>query len=227
MRKHFKVSAVSAGFTLVEITVSVFLGTMVMLGAMQLVSTIRNYFITGSVNLSNLQEARTALAYLRRDFSSACPNIVSSDTALVQELTKANPFKLDAGALQQSSYPIHIIDRKKLSFFRFLYDSVPGKAAPTIEAVEYEHDPATRVLTRNSGGKTTQFKGIKEVYFGLYVHPANPEVPFLQVKIKVFDEQFARGATNVKALAINTSMAAPFVTSLLNNPSWNYTTLTN
>ncbi|HNV70730.1 MAG TPA: hypothetical protein PKO06_13600, partial [Candidatus Ozemobacteraceae bacterium] len=85
---------------------------------------------------------------------------------------------------------------------------------------------AAKTLNRLDAGQVKVFQGFENVEFKLYVHECNPQVPMLWVKIVVNESGNIYG-NNLKAdraLELTTTISSAFVTSNLENLSWNYET---
>ena len=179
----------------------------------------RNKKIVGTVNLNQMQEARLALSYLRRDFGSASPYFLASDTVKV----RMNPIKLDSTPISDpyKSSPIQITPTE-LVFYRFIFDNPIGTMTTTLEQVTYTFDSSAKTLTRRTPNSSVSFTSIKNVNFGIYVHKANPNVPILNVRLEVLDEKTPGSPQNIAPLELCTSITSAFMNSNLNNLAWSY-----
>ncbi len=212
-------------FTFVEMTVSIVIALVVFLMIYRFLSNTRHHYMYGTVNLQNLQEARQALNYLRRDFSCACPRIEDPDTAGYVTLQKVRKQ-----VFVTSSWPSETegdliqIHPHGLLFYKFVFGTSSVK--PRVEQVAYEFDPAEKVLIRRSAGDRVQkFSGFENVEFKLYAHQLNPKVPVLWVSFKVHEGENIFGKDSIgKALELTTSITSHFITSSINNKYWRYET---
>lgn len=212
-------------FTFVEMTISIGIALVVFLMIYRFLSNTRHHYMYGTVNLQNLQEARLALNYLRRDFSCACPRIEDPDSAGYVTLQKVRKQ-----VFVTSSWPSETagdliqIHPHGLIFHKFVFGASGVK--PKVEQVSYEFDAVEKVLTRRSAGDRVQkFNGFEEVEFRLYAHQLNPKIPVLWARFKVHEGENIYGKESIgKALELTTSITSHFITSSLNNKYWRYET---
>lgn len=210
-------------FTFVEMSISVGIALVVFLMIYRFLSSTRHHYMYGTVNLQNLQEARQALNYLRRDFSCACPRIEDPDVAGYVTLQKVRKQ-----VFVTSSWPSETegdliqIHPHGLLFHKFVFGSPDEK--PRVELVSYEFDSVARVLIRRSQDDRVQkFSGFEDVDFRLYTHQLNPKVPILWVRFKVHESENIYGTDSIgKALELTTSITSHFITSSVNNKYWRY-----
>lgn len=207
------------GFTMVELVFAILFAGMSLAMMFRLVSFLQKNYAVGTVSLNQMQEARLALSYLRRDFGSASPYFLASDTVK----TRMNPVKLDAAPIgdPNKSSPIQITPNE-LVFYRFVFDNPTGTMTTSLEQVNYSFDAAAKTLTRRTPSATVSFSSIKNVHFGVYVHKANPNVPILNVKLEVLDDKTPGALQNAAPLELCTSITSAFMNSNLNNPAWSY-----
>ncbi len=213
------------GLTLIEMLVSITIGLMALFMIYNFLGSTRMHYMYGTVNLQNLQDARLAINYLRRDFSSSCFFVSPSDAFKTVQLARMSGFKSGTQWSGGSSHLIEITNRK-LSFHRFDFGIDQAVGTPTVKLVEYEFDPGSKTLNRLDSGQVKTFKGFENVEFKLYVHDCNSQVPMLWVKIVVNESGNIYG-DNLKAdraLELTTTISSAFVTSNLENLSWNYET---
>lgn len=213
-------------FTIPELLVSVLISSMAVLMVFKLMSLMQSYWFIGTVNLNQLQEARLAINYLRRDFAAACPRFSPQDPIKIMKELRRDPIRFDMGAVQgQNSAPIQV-SKDGLTFFRYTFETVDGKSGTPVEQISYNFDKNSRILTRTTSSNVlVRFKGIQDVQFKVYVTRANPAVPLLSVKLTVFDEENAAKVKNATSLDISTTVSSSFMAGCLNHPSWNFTTL--
>jgi len=215
------------GMTFVELAISLGVGLMVLLMVYRFMSGTRQHYMYGTVNLQNLQEARLAINYLRRDFSSACPRIdepTSSPGGFV-DLQKLRHQMFVSGSVPTGAGGdlIQILPQGLL-FHKFSFGAPDQN--PRVELIRYEFDSATRVLTRlTEFGQMQKFSGIEEIEFKLYSHQLNPKVPILWVRLKVHEGGNTFGSDEIgKALEVTTSITSPFIVSSVNSKYWRYET---
>lgn len=210
-------------FTFVEMSISVGIALVVFLLIYRFLSSTRHHFMYGTVNLQNLQDARQALNYLRRDFSCACPRIEDPDVAGYVTLQKVRKqVFLTASWPSETEGELIQIDPHGLSFYKFVFGSPDEK--PRVEHVSYVFDAVAKELTRRSQGDRVQkFSGFEDVDFRLYTHQLNPKVPVLWVRFKVHEGENIYGKDSIgKALELTTSITSHFISSSVNNKYWRY-----
>lgn len=214
------------GMTFVELTISLGIGMVVFLMIYRFMSGTRQHYLYGTVNLQNLQEARLAVNYLRRDFSCACPRIEDPSTpgGYVNLQKIRNQMFMSSSWTAAGGGDLIQILPNGLLFHKFAFGS-PDEM-PRVEMVRYEFDAAARTLTRQSeDGKLQKFSGFEDVEFKLYTHQLNPGVPILWLRFKVHEGDKGSGENEIgKALELTTSITSPFITSSVNNKYWRYET---
>lgn len=213
------------GITFVELAISLGVGLMALLMIYQFMSSTRQHYMFGTVNLQNLQEARLAINYLRRDFSSACPRIDEPNLSPggyvdLQKIRKQ--MFVSASVPAGAGGDLLQVLPQGLLFHKFAFGASDHN--PRVELVRYEFDSAARVLTRLSeNGHIQTFSGIEEVEFRLYTHRLNPQVPILWVRLKVHEGGSVSKAGEIgSALEITTSIASSFIVSSVKNKFWRY-----
>lgn len=231
--KKIRKQSAKNGFTFVEMSISVGIALVVFLMIYRFLSNTRMHFMYGTVNLQNLQEARLAVNYLRRDFSCACPRIEDPDVPNIKDPTipgYVNLQKVRNQVFVTSSWPttgngdLIQIDPHGLLFYKFAFGS-PDES-PRVELVRYEFDATAKTLIRHSeDGKIQKFTGFADVDFQLYAHQLNPKVPVLWIRFKVHEGENIYGKDSIgKELELTTSITSPFITSSVNNKYWRYET---
>lgn len=211
------------GFTMIEMMVSLAIAMLAFLMIYRFMSGTRHHFMYGTVNLQNLQEARLAINYLRRDFSSACPMLEDSMTTGNEETQRILKHTFVTPSWPEAS-PKGLMQvlPTLLSFYKFEFD--PGGAKPKVQQIIYEFDPSEKALVRNSeDGRTVKFTGFESVEFGIYTHQLNPSVPILWAKFRIHEGKNIYGSEDIgSALELTTSVSSPFITSYANNKSWRF-----
>ncbi len=216
------------GLTMIEMIVSVGVAMMAFFLIYKFLSGTRFNFMYGTVNLQNLQNARLAVNYLRRDFSSSCPRFVYSTSkpaksyVFIQDAQRA-VFQKPPG--WDSSNPCILMELSptKLAFHRFIFSS--SKASPTVELVQYSFDPGAHTLTRSAPSRMITFKGFDLVEFKVYFHDLNPAIPILWVKFVIHEGEDLYGKASIGTpLELTTSITSSFVTGSLKNLNWNFET---
>lgn len=207
--------------TFVELTICIILTSIVMGLIYKMMSHTRQNYMYGVVNLQNLQEARIAINYLTRDFSSCCPGFLSSgDNAFANQQNLRNQI-FDTGSNLNGSIRV---TKDSLLFYKYVYDS-EGET-PVIEEVRYVFNPSSKTLERSSTTKDTLYlKGFKNVEFSLYTHELAKNVPMLWVKFVIHDTPKTLGATKIGSeLELTTTLSSNFIESSKNNKYWRYET---
>jgi len=215
------------GFTMIELLVTLSISVFIFTMVTKFLSGTRFQFMQGTVNLQNLQDARIAINYLRRDFSSACIYFGSTRTANsykeVRALQKRAFSKPGVDPTSLTEKLVTIKSPDQISFFRFDFDS--PKEEPVVERIMYRFDKTAKTLTRHSPERNIEFKGFEDVEFRLYCHSINPDVPLLWARFLIHEGENIYGTSNIgKPLELATSISSPFLTSNLQNLPWNYET---
>ncbi|PKL46122.1 MAG: hypothetical protein CVV42_17735 [Candidatus Riflebacteria bacterium HGW-Riflebacteria-2] len=227
MLKAFRLYARRA-FTFVEMSMSVAIALLVFLMIYRFMSTTRMHYMYGTVNLQNLQEARMAINYLRRDFSCATPYIAGQGQVGFFTMQKAQNFVFETtGWTATAGVNLIKCDSDSLSIPKFAFGS-PDED-PRIEYVTYTYEPGnilSRKLLDASGNlrKEVKFSGIENVEFKLYTHKLNANVPVLWVKLLVHDKSTYGSDEIGKALEVTASISSPFINSLVNHRNWRFET---
>ncbi len=202
------------GFSMIELLIGIVIATLVMNLMYNFLAGTRLNFMFGTVSLANLTEARQAISYLRRDFSTACPFIAAATTEdyAFKEKVRSMVFDVVPGANYPSSRPIQA-GTHALLFYRYKFDPGNQHIHPKIERVSYEFDSNLRTLQRNGDDGTQVFKGLEDVTFQFYCHDLASAVPILNVNILV--HEMYDGKKVGQPLEISTSITSQF----LNNTS--------
>jgi len=218
----------SRGFTFIEMSMSVAIALVVFLMIYRFMSSTRQHYMYGTVNLQNLQEARMAINYLRRDFSCATPYIGGQGQVNFVNMQKARNFVFETpGWSPIAAVNLIKCDSDSISIPKFAFGSPDEE--PRIEYVTYTYEPGnilSRKLVDSTGNlkKEVKFSGIENVEFKLYTHQLNPNVPVLWVKLLVHDKSTYGSDEIGKALEVTSSISSPFITSLVNNRNWRFET---
>ena len=184
-------------------------------------------FRRGSGDLQNLQEARLALAALRRDFAGAVPRLSAAGPGPQRERTRRFPITAappgpTARPGSAGNAPVRLLpDGIEFQVGRF--DSPADDLAPRLDPVSYTFDAKTGTLIRATPGGTTRFRGIREAQFEVFAHAANPDVPLLWVRLVTLADDGA--AAGGQPLELATTMASRFIASDRRTPSWNLSSL--
>ena len=212
----------------VELMVCVIITALMFKLVYDFMTNTRHNYMYGVVNLQNLQEARLAINYIRRDFSSACPMFADPN-----EDSKNGYVNLQKARKQlfvtkdtNSSIPGELIQihSNGLLFHKYVYGSSGEK--PRVETITYQYDGSSKTLTRTSETKGTKvFTGIDDVRFALYTHEINSNVPLLWVYLKIHESGNTFGSKEIgNALELTTTISSSFICSSQNNKYWRYET---
>lgn len=208
------------GFTLVEAIIGVALAAALLMGIYSIFSYISKQRSRGEVDLQELQGARYAINYLRRDFRSATPQIDDSATlgqkkkALRMPVVEARSFTIGNEAV-----PI-IIDKGEIHFFKHIYDTPEASAIAKTEQVNYRIDKAHKCLVRSVAGTDVVFKDVKSAKFELYAHPLAPEVPMLLVTLKINADKKDDKTGDYEFFELTTTISSAIASPFVNNPHW-------
>ncbi len=209
-----------SGFTLIEAVVGVVLAAALMMGTYSVFSYVSKQRSRGVVDLQELQGARYAINYLRRDFRSATPQIADSATlaqkrkALRMPVVESHSFTIGNKAV-----PI-IIDKAEIHFFKHIYDTPEASTAAKTEQVNYRIDKAHKCLVRSVAGTDVIFKDVKDVKFELYAHPLTPEVPMLLVTLKINADKKNEKTGDHEFFELTTTISSAITSPFTNNPYW-------
>ena len=204
-----------------EMTVSVSIALVAFLMIYKFMSSSRHHYMYGTVNLQNLQEARLAINFLRRDFSCACPRFEEGGAGNFQSIQKLQKQVFDTGTvIPDAKGDLILITDQGIAFHRFRFDS--PDVFPVVERVTYDYDPTTKTLTRRSeDGRVNSFTGFDNVQFKLYTHQVNKKIPILWVSLKIHEGENIYGSEKVGTeLELTTSITSPYISSNLSNLSW-------
>lgn len=209
-----------AGFTLVETLIGVLLVSLLLTVTFKVFSFINTQRSRGSVDLQELQGARYAINYLRRDFRCAAPLIPRTAT-LAQKKNAVRMPAIEAKSFVKSDETVPIlISDSEIHFFRQLYTTPDLTTTPATEEIIYHIDRDRKCLVRLSAGKEQAFPEIKGARFELYGHPLKPEIPMLLVTL-VIDADTKESGTNRNFLELTTTISSSVANQNINNPSWN------
>ncbi len=209
----------SRGFTLVEAMIGMMLVSALLTMSYKVFTYINMQRSRGSVDLQELQGARHAINYLRRDFRCAAP--VFADAATIEQKKKAmrNPV-VEAKAFNKTgnAVPVVIAD-SEIHFFRHLYETPETAALPKVEEVNYHMDGARKCLVRSAAGKEQVFSDIRGARFELYAHPLKPEIPMLLVTL-IIDADLKDKGGGRNFFELTTTISSAVANQNINNPYW-------
>ena len=208
------------GFTFVEMTLTIGISLVVFMMIYRFFSSTRSHYMYGTVNLQNLHEARMAINYLRRDFSSACPHL--QDGASFQDIQRLQKQVFAAKEFANDNVNLIQVTPNALAFYKFQYDSADENSR--IEPINYTFS-GTELKRIDGSGREKSFTGFKEVSFKLYTHQLNPNIPVLWVKFVIHEGENIYGTERIgNPLEITTTIASPFIAKNLENLAWRYET---
>ncbi|OGK12522.1 MAG: hypothetical protein A2W80_19150 [Candidatus Riflebacteria bacterium GWC2_50_8] len=214
------------GFTLVEAVVGIALATALLVTSYKVFTYISKQRSRGAVDLQELQGARYAINFLRRDFRSATPYIedgatlVQQKKALRMPVVEANSFTIGNKAV-----PI-VVGDKEIHFYKHLYNTPDTAVEALTEQVNYriysyrEHNEDKQCLMRSVAGQNTMFKDIKDARFELYAHPLAPEVPMLLVTLRIDADEKKERTGGREFFELTTTISSAITSQAINNPYW-------
>ncbi|MBU1106329.1 MAG: hypothetical protein KKB51_06650 [Candidatus Riflebacteria bacterium] len=208
------------GFTLVEAVVGIALATALMVFSYRVFTYIGMQRSRGAVDLQELQGARYAINYLRRDFRSAAPQIANTATLIQKKKALRMPMvEAHSFTIGNEAVPV-IIDDAEIYFYKHLYSTPDSAREPSTEQVNYRIDGARKCLVRSVAGVEIVFKDIKAAKFELYAHPLAPEVPMLLVTLRIDADQKDIKAGGREYFELTTTISSAITSQILNNPFW-------
>ncbi len=214
--------------TLIELSICIIVAALLFKLVFDFMSNTRQNYMYGVVNLQNLQEARLAINYLRRDFSSCCPMFTDpiesqSDGYVNFQKTRKQLF-VTQNTKENFSGDLIQIHEHGLLFHKYLFGSYGEH--PKVESVTYQFDKSSKTLVRTSDTKGRKtFAGFEDVDFALYAHEINPSVPVLWVKFRIHESSNIYASDKIgTALELTTTISSSFIDSSQNNKYWRYQT---
>jgi len=208
-----------SGFTLVEAMIGMMLVSALLTMSYKVFSYITMQRSRGSVDLQELQGARTAINYLRRDFRCAAP-VIAKDATLAQKINAIRNPVIQKKAFNKdaNSVPVLVSDGE-IHFFRHLYDTPETSGVPKVGEVNYTMDTKRKCLVRTEAGNEKIFSDIRGARFELYGHPLKPEIPMLLVTLTIdADPKDSGGGRNY--FELTTTISSAIANQNLNNPYW-------
>ncbi|NCB38880.1 MAG: hypothetical protein EOM80_08930 [Erysipelotrichia bacterium] len=214
-----KKSRINHGFTLVEAVIGMMLISGLLIMFYKAFTYIGAQRARGSVDLQEMQGARYAINYLRRDFRCAAP--VIPKTATVAQKKKALHMPIVEAKLfakGDTTVPILVSD-SEIHFFRHLYNTPELSSVIAIEEINYRIDSARKCLVRSGAGKEQVFPDIREAKFELYSHPLKSEIPMLLVTL-IIDADLKDAGAGRNFLELTTTISSAIANQNINNPYW-------
>ncbi|NLI74914.1 MAG: hypothetical protein GX442_00570 [Candidatus Riflebacteria bacterium] len=207
------------GFTLVEAVIGLLLVAVLFALVFRIFSHINRQRALGSVDLQELQGARYAINFLRRDFRSAAPMIPKLATFAQKEKAALSPaVEAKTWTKTDSTVPIVVAD-SEIHFHRQLFDTPDFATTPATEEVSYHIDGARKCLVRVSAGKEIPFPEVKGARFELYGHPLRADIPMLLVSL-VIEAKSKEGAGKTEDLEFVTTISSSPSNQNLHYPFW-------
>ena len=204
------------GFTLAEVAIAVGMASALLILVLQMSSSVRNDVAKGTVDLQNLQSARTVINYLRRDFTCAIPYYSQNESVEIKDEVRTDPMVYVPGAYDYKHQTRPIVVRQfDISFSKKEFDSSGNVVTKNIQ---YVFDQHSQTLVRGDGsGNNKVFKDIKYIDFNLYYHPLNDSVPMLLVTMKVETKE----ANKTNVLDLKTTICSNITNRDIVNLDWN------
>lgn len=210
--------------TFVEITISIVLALVVFLMIYRFMESTRNHYMYGTVNLQNLQEARMAINYLRKDFSCVTP-FLKKGAVNFQSTQRIQKQIFDSAACPTGIPESSLIQILPQGLVLYCFDFNSKSTNPALNKVIYEFDPPSKTLSRHLLGKIVKFTGFDNVFFKTYVHQVNQDIPLLFVKFKIHEGEKIYGTNKIgSSLELTTTIGSQFIDSNLANRSWRFET---
>ncbi len=209
------------GFTLIEALIGFLIVSLLGGAAYKVFSYIVIQRNRGSVDLEELQGARTAINFLRRDFR--CATTLIDDNATLTQRKKARKLPVSESKnfdKKQNFVPIVVSD-SEIHFFKQTYETPLLAVKPTTEQVNYRIDKARNCLVRTEVGTEKIFADIKDVRFELYSHPLDQQTPMLLVTMKIDAGKGGHDNQN-RFFELTTSLCSSVSNHNLNYEFWNF-----
>ena len=239
-------SARNAGFSFVEMVVSVLLTTLLLLALYQFYIEAAFQMHAGFAKLEALDEARLAISYIRRDFSTACPflsaerDTIGNDPenefaaknllrrmVFYQDVSSVQPPEIrpQMGADGKQSRPIEYSSAQpgQIRFYRFRFKPRTLGENPGVESVEYYFDKGAKTLTRRVSGSTKEFHDMDLVEFSFYSPEWSSDIVMLRIQIRVKNlPENLRQKIPGGVIVFQTTVNSHFISSNLSDPNWNF-----
>lgn len=207
------------GFTLVEAVIGTMLVSALLTMSYKVFSYVSMQRSRGSVDLQELQGARHAINYLRRDFRCAAPLIAESSTLEQKKKALRMPVVEEKSFVKGDEAVPIIISDSEIHFFKNMYNTPESDSSPATEEVNYHIDGARKCLVRSGAGVEKVFADIKGAKFELYAHPFKPEIPMLLVTLIIDADPEDKGAGR-NFFEITTTISSAIANQNINYPYW-------
>ncbi|NLI79817.1 MAG: hypothetical protein GX442_25655 [Candidatus Riflebacteria bacterium] len=214
------------GFSFPEMIISFGLSLLAILLISRVFQGVQHQFRRSWVDVQSFHEAQLAITSLRRDFSGACPLLRQADGRVAMKLALLRPIQETGGAAPASGGALVTIGPRQVSFHRFTSGTGETDPEPRVERIEYRLDPAENRLIRQAGTESRVFRGIRDAEFRVYVHPLDPGVPLLWVRLSVLERPLSGvgSTTTGLPLELTTTLQSVFLHDVRSHPDWNYDT---
>lgn len=209
------------GFTLVEAIIGFLIVSLLGGAAYKVFSYIVIQRNRGSVDLEELQGARAAINYLRRDFRCASPLIAPDATLNQRKTARKLPVSESKNFNSKQNFVPIVISDKEIHFYKQTYDTPLLSLKPNSEQINYRIDKARHCLVRTEVGKEKFFDDIVDVKFELYSHPLKKETPMLLISMKIDAGKGGRDNQN-RFFELTTTISSSISNHNLNHEFWNF-----
>lgn len=208
------------GFTMVEAIIGILLISLLSLSAYKIFSFILVQRNRGSVDLAELQGARVAINYLRRDFRCAVP-LINKNATIAQRKTARRIPAIEANTFDKSQKVIPIVvSDTEIHFFKHTFATPTTSETPKTEQINYRIDKARGCLVRTGLDSENIFKDIKAIKFELYSHPLFKETPMLLITMKV-DANKGNAHEQKRYFELSTTISSSIANHNINYEFWN------
>jgi len=181
------------GFTLVELSVGLAIGTILGLGMMELMRGGSRMFHGQGQQLEALQSAMMVSEIIKEDFGSAVlPGISRKDPDSGKEVPDYRPFKFDADLLKDGKVPVGIVEPIDIGeggqfiFFKTVAEDSPEPVDPLLDipnpdigvSQPFEPEKGYKLIAvRYSAGrlKTIKIAGVEKKYFSFKREEIDPD----------------------------------------------------
>lgn len=198
-------------FTLIEALIGMCVIVILFSAIFKITGFVGHNVVKETAELQNLQNVRSAINSIRRDFIVATPKYVANTDFGDNYNIRLDPI-ISESYNKDGSQPMQI-QLDNLLLYR-------KTDAGYYEEISYVFNENDQMLIRTSSlGKERRYTGIKKAEFKLYYldQQLNPYIPLLWVSMTV---ESGHGKDK-KALTVGTSLAANTICQDLNNLYWN------
>ena len=208
------------GFSLVELMVVLVISSILATTAYKIFSFTIYSRNRNSVELQELQGARTAINYLRRDIRCAAPFVPKSSSIKQRRKSVQEPI-MNASYFPQKAAVIPIlVSESEVHFFKYNYGSKSLTQQIEMEEVNYRFDKKRKCLVRTCAKKEKTFKDIKAARFELYTHPLGNNTPMLLVTLEIKSGGNLESSSD-KSFILSTTICSAITNQNINYLNWN------